>query len=87
MSGDADRLLALIASLNQSERRVLRYFLENVSVGELRAVKELSSMGIDDPEEVIASLVDKGFLEEGSGCYNLVEPLREYVRKRGVPRL
>ncbi|GBF09073.1 hypothetical protein apy_07980 [Aeropyrum pernix] len=81
-----DKLFSLVESLGRVEKKVLKYFFENISVGEIKAVEELRHQGVEEPEEVIARLVDLGLLEEGVGCYNLAEPLREYVRKRGVPR-
>lgn len=85
---ELDRLLSLIPRLSNEEKTVLRYFMENMSVGSLRAVKELKSQGVREPEEIMARLIDLGLLEDVRGaCYNLAGPLREYVRKRGIPRL
>ncbi|BAN90041.1 PolB1-binding protein PBP2 family protein [Aeropyrum camini] len=86
MGESVDKLLSLVESLGAVERRVLKYFFENISVGEIKAVEELKHQGVEEPEEVISRLVELGLLEEGVGCYNLSAPLRDYVRRRGVPR-
>jgi len=58
--------------LSDEEYRVLTYFINNVSVGEILAVRELESiMGLKDPKKHIESLIEKGYLERGNGCYNL----------------
>ncbi|EWG08025.1 MAG: hypothetical protein ASUL_00185 [Candidatus Aramenus sulfurataquae] len=49
-----------------------KYFETNVSVGEILAVRELKSLGIREPEKVIAKLIEMGVIEKGEGCYNLV---------------
>lgn len=66
--------------LNEDELKVLDYFVRNISVGEILAVIEIKRMyGIDDPESVIRSLIEKGLLERGEGCYNLAPHLRRKV--------
>ncbi|MDP8002926.1 MAG: hypothetical protein RAK17_01915, partial [Caldisphaera sp.] len=67
------------------EKIVLKYFLENVSVGDLRAIADLSKKGIENPENVIESLIEKGFLERGNDCFNLSYYLRIFVSRRGMP--
>ena len=84
---EAYRLVDKAKSLSDEERLVLNYFVENISVGSLRAVKELKAKGVGSPEEVIARLVEMGFLEDRGDCYNLAMPLRELVRRRGELRL
>ena len=84
---EAYRLVDKARNLNDEERLVLNYFVENISVGSLRAVKELKAKGVRNPEEVIARLVNMGFLEDKGDCYNLATPLRELVRRRGGFRL
>ncbi len=68
----------LRASLNPDEWKALMYFINNVSVGELAAVRELEIIeGLKDAKSVLDSLVEKGLLERGAGCYNLSRELRE----------
>lgn len=82
------RMLEDARRLPEAHRRVLNYFLENVSVGVIRSVKELRALGVGDVERVIEELVSMGYLEEGVECYNLAAPLRELViRRRGQLRL
>ncbi|MEM0374252.1 MAG: hypothetical protein QXV69_01525 [Sulfolobaceae archaeon] len=50
----------------------IKYFKENVSVGEFIALRELKYRGVKDPEKVIAKLIRMGVIEKGEGCYNLV---------------
>ncbi|HEU97667.1 MAG TPA: hypothetical protein ENO36_02280 [Fervidicoccus fontis] len=58
--------------LSDEEYKVLTYFMSNVSVGEILAVRELESiMGLKEPRRIIESLIEKGYIERGSGCYNL----------------
>lgn len=68
--------LARRLGLSRSEEKVLEYFAKNVSVGVIRARKELEAMGIGDPERVIRSLISKGLIEDKGGCYNLSRELR-----------
>jgi len=67
--------------LDEDERKVLSYFIKNVSVGEIIAEKELRLEGISDPRKVIRKLIDRGLIEHGEGCYNLAKDLREKVFK------
>lgn len=62
---------------------VFEYFYKNLSVGDLRAVKELERMGVKDPQDKIDKLVEEGLVEKGLDCYNLAKPLREYIYRRG----
>ncbi len=86
MDNFEERILNLIQKaekLNEQEKAILRYFLSNVSVGDIRAVLDLKTKGIDEPERVITKLIDEGFLEKGEGCYNLVKELRSIsIRKK-----
>lgn len=82
------RMLEDARRLSEVHRRVLNYFLENISVGVIRSVKELKALGVEEAERVIEELVVMGYLEEGMECYNLAAPLRELVfRKRGHVRV
>lgn len=83
----ASTLLEKARRLGGEERIVFNYFMENVSVGELRAVKELSRKGVRDPLRVIMRLVEEGLIERGYDCFNLAEPLRIYRAKRGPVKL
>jgi len=91
MQGHSDiealELLERARRLPEQHRTVLNYFIDNISVGSLRSVKELKAMGVDNPERVIEELVEAGFLEEGMDCYNLARPLRELVFARGKVRV
>ena len=76
-------LESLLRSLTREEKAVLIYFLENISVGEILVVREIRARyGIEDVDKVLASLVSKGLLERGEGCYNLASNLRELVIDR-----
>ncbi|BBD73994.1 hypothetical protein HS1genome_2383 [Sulfodiicoccus acidiphilus] len=50
----------------------IKYFKENISVGELIAVRELMAEGVKEPEKVIEALLQMGIIERGEGCFNLV---------------
>ncbi|MEM5873829.1 MAG: hypothetical protein QW065_03465, partial [Acidilobaceae archaeon] len=74
---EVSRLLDKVRELNKEERETLNYFLENISVGSIRAVKELKLSGkVRDPISAIRKLVAMGFLEDAGECYNLAKPLR-----------
>ncbi|AFH42961.1 MULTISPECIES: PolB1-binding protein PBP2 family protein [Fervidicoccus] len=71
----------LYPGLSEEEYRVMDYFLTNLSVGEILAVRELERVyGIKNPESVIEILISKGLLERGTGCYNLSKTVREKLR-------
>lgn len=58
--------------LTKEEEAVLNYFIKNKSVGEIIAIRELQVLeGIKDPLSIINSLVEKGYLIKGKGCYNI----------------
>jgi hypothetical protein len=80
---EASKLLDMARGLTVEEKRVFMYFVENISVGEIRAVKELKQLGVNNPQMVIRKLTNMGLLEEGDECYNLAKPLREYLARRG----
>lgn len=80
---EASKLLEIARKLSQEEKRVLAYFVENISVGDLRAVKELRQAGVDNPLQVMRKLAALGLLEEREDCFNLAKPLRVYVSRRG----
>ncbi len=84
---EASKILDKARSLEHEEKLALNYFIENVSVGDLRAVKDLKTLGINAPETVIKKLASMGFIERSEGCYNLVKPLRNYVMRRGKIRV
>lgn len=70
----------ILSQLTLEERKVIEYFLQNISVGEICAVRELQVLeGIKEPIRVIHQLVKKGLLERGVGCYNLSKHLRELI--------
>jgi hypothetical protein len=71
-------ILKIIQNLSADERKVLKYFLQNISVGIIIAIRELKALHrIQDPKAVIRSLIDKGLLEQGYGCYSLAKHLRK----------
>ncbi len=83
---DAVRVLSTISSLNNleltdEEKLVTYYFVKHISVGEILAERELRALGIKNPLKVIKSLILKGVLERGEGCYNLARGIREEVFK------
>lgn len=84
---EASSLLAKLDDLGEEERVVFRYFAESISVGTMRATKDLRAKGIQNPLPIIRRLISLGLLEEGRECYNLARPLREYVMKRGKIQL
>uniref|UniRef100_A0A7C2VBR1 Uncharacterized protein n=1 Tax=Ignisphaera aggregans TaxID=334771 RepID=A0A7C2VBR1_9CREN len=78
-----DRNLAeTIRNLTDEEKKVLKYFLQNISVGSIISLRELKSLyRVQEPKNVIRSLIDKGLLEQGYGCYSLAKSLREALFK------
>ncbi len=64
--------------------KVFDYFLRNISVGEVIAVRELQyRYKINKPLEIIVRLINEGLLEKGEGCYNLSKELRELLWSKG----
>lgn len=81
---EASKLIDRAKRLEDDDlRRVFNYFMDNVSVGEIRAVKELLRKGVSDPVAAIEKLVEMGLLEKGYDCFNLPAPLRAYRARRG----
>jgi len=75
-----DDLKKKVLSLSSDEVKVLEYFIQNISVGSLIALRELRFMyKVSDPKFVIRKLVEKGLLEQGYGCYSLSKTLREVL--------
>lgn len=74
-----DRTLSeVIRGLSEEERKVLRYFLQNISVGSIISIRELKTLyKVQDPKTIIRNLIEKGLLEQGHGCFSLAKPLRE----------
>ena len=78
-----DELEDLIENLSEDEKKVLHYFIKNISVGEIIAVKELKLIyNINKPEIVLDSLLVKGLIEKAPGCFNLSKKIREILKKR-----
>ncbi len=78
----AAHLLDKAKRLGDDERRVLSYFMKNISVGDIRAVLDLEKLGVKNAEAIIEHLINLGFLEKGTDCYNLSKPLRVYVFRK-----
>ncbi|MEL9940277.1 MAG: hypothetical protein QW632_02490 [Ignisphaera sp.] len=69
-----------ILSLSTEEVKVLEYFIQNISVGTLVAIRELKFLHrINDPKAVIRKLIEKGLVEQGYGCYSLSKTLRDVL--------
>jgi len=80
---DNEILDEIKVELSPEEKKVLEYFIKNISVGEILAIREIKGfLGVDKPEIVIRSLLQKGILERGEGCYNLAEKLRNKLFSR-----
>lgn len=80
---EASMLLDKARRLRGDEIVALRYFIENVSVGTLRAEMDLSRKGVSEPKRVIEKLVELGLLEKGEYSYSLSLPLRMLRARRG----
>uniref|UniRef100_A0A7C4FFX7 Uncharacterized protein n=1 Tax=Ignisphaera aggregans TaxID=334771 RepID=A0A7C4FFX7_9CREN len=73
-----EELKSKLENLTLEEVKVLEYFIQNVSVGAIVAVRELKSLyRVEDPKHVIRRLIEKGLLEQGYGNYSLAKSLRE----------
>uniref|UniRef100_A0A7C5YWX2 DUF2250 domain-containing protein n=1 Tax=Ignisphaera aggregans TaxID=334771 RepID=A0A7C5YWX2_9CREN len=71
-----------INKLSEEEKKVLEYFLQNISVGNLVALRELKAFyRVNDPRTIIRKLIDMGLIDQGYGCYNLSRALREALLK------
>ncbi len=77
-----DELRDKIRTLSDEERRVFEYFLSNISVGTIIALRELTTLyRVRNARDVLRSLVEKGLLERGSGCYSLSPRIRDLLFK------
>lgn len=75
-----------IDGLDFDELKTLEYFVKNLSVGELIALIDLEKIvGIKDPDRVIRSLIDKGLIVRGEGCYNLSPKLKNTLYAKSIP--
>ncbi|MCI4437435.1 MAG: hypothetical protein JHC33_11570 [Ignisphaera sp.] len=73
-----DNIKRKLQELSPEELKVMEYFIQNVSVGAILAVRELKMLyRVEDPKSIIRRLIDKGLLEQGYGCFSLSRPLRE----------
>ncbi|MEB3816822.1 MAG: hypothetical protein LRS46_02615 [Desulfurococcales archaeon] len=84
---EASKLLDRARNLNDKEKTVLKYFIDNVSVGTIRALRDLRRKGIDNPELIIDKLINLGLLEKGEYSYSLSKPLRMLRARRGSTQL
>jgi hypothetical protein len=84
---ESSKILEKARNLSEEEKKVFRYFLENISVGDLRAIMELNRKGIKSPSSIIETLVSNGLLERGNYCYSLPYHLRIYVSIQGTPTI
>lgn len=80
----ASQLLEKARRLRGELREAFVYLVDNVSVGDLRAALDLRRKGLKDPASALEALVDMGLAERGRECYNLPEPLRKLIAKRGI---
>lgn len=77
-----DDLRRKIKSLNDDERKVFEYFLSNISVGTIIALRELTTLyRVRNAKDVLRTLTEKGLLERGSGCYSLSPQIRTLLFK------
>lgn len=75
----------LIRSLNEDQRKTLKYFCINKSVGELLALKELQALHkVREPAKAIAKLIEVGVLVRGQGCYSISRSFLAAVKEAGV---
>jgi hypothetical protein len=73
-----DNIKKKLQELSPEELKVMEYFIQNVSVGVILAIRELKVLyRVEDPKSIIRRLIDKGLLEQGYGCFSLSKPLRE----------
>ncbi|AWR99778.1 PolB1-binding protein PBP2 family protein [Metallosphaera hakonensis] len=64
-------------SVNKEIETAKKYFITNISVGEIAALRDLKALGIREPERVIAELIREGVIVKGEGCYNLLREKRK----------
>ena len=62
--------------LTEEEKKVVQYFLTYKSVGDLIVLRDLRLKGIEKPTRVLESLIQKGILVKGEGCYSLSKEFR-----------
>jgi len=75
----------LIRSLNEDQRKTLKYFCINRSVGELLALKELQALHkVREPSKTITKLVELGVLIKGQGCYSVSKTFLNALKEAGV---
>ncbi len=84
---EASKILSRAEKLSGEERVVFRYFLDNISVGDLRAVEELKAKGVSNPMRVMIKLVLDGLLEKKGDVFNLPAPVRCLIYEKGPIRL
>ena len=84
-SDEFKKIQNVIRKLTAKERRVLEYMIKNISVGEIIAVRELRSLyGIEDPEIVLAKLIELGLVERGLACFNLSPIVKKAIKERKI---
>lgn len=84
---EASKILSRAERLEGDYRIVFEYFLDNISVGDLRAVEDLKRKGVKDPLRVMIRLVIDGLLEKRGDVFNLPEPVRCLIYERGRIKL
>lgn len=84
---EASKILSRAEKLEGDYRVVFEYFLDNISVGDLRAVEDLRRKGVNEPLRVMIRLVVEGLLEKKGDVFNLPEPVRCLIYERGRIRL
>ncbi|MCE4623917.1 MAG: hypothetical protein F7B11_04120 [Caldisphaeraceae archaeon] len=84
---EASEIMERARNLSKEEKIAFKYFMECISVGDIRAFSDLLRKGIKRPEEVVSSLLDKRLIERGFNCFNIPYPLRIYILRKGVPNL
>ncbi|MEB3774439.1 MAG: hypothetical protein GSR86_05900 [Desulfurococcales archaeon] len=84
---EASKILSRAERLEGDYRIVFEYFLDNISVGDLRAVEDLKRKGVRDPLRVMVRLVIDGLLEKRGDVFNLPEPVRCLIYERGRIKL
>ncbi|MCD6324094.1 MAG: hypothetical protein J7L55_03190 [Desulfurococcales archaeon] len=83
MSGeDVAKIKEAINSLDRGSKLVLKYFVQNRSVGELLALRELRGLyRIKDPARILARLTEMGLLERAPGCYNIPKKVLKALKE------
>ncbi|MCE4602950.1 MAG: hypothetical protein F7B18_07195 [Desulfurococcales archaeon] len=84
---EASKILSRAERLQGEARIVFQYFLDNISVGDLRAIQELRRKGVEDPLSVMIRLVLDGLLEKKGDVFNLPKPVRCLIEEKGPIRL